>query len=54
MTFEGEIFSLDIYLMLAPLVVVLPIMFIIQKALSKPKPKKAARAGERDKQALQR
>ena len=40
MTFGGEMLALDIYLMLAPLVIVLPIMFIIQKTLAKPKPPK--------------
>ena len=40
MTFGGEMLALDIYLILAPLVIVLPIMFIIQKTLAKPKPPK--------------
>ena len=54
MTFEGEILSLDIYLMLAPLIVVLPFTFIIQKALSKPKPKKDSRTGEKNNPTSQR
>ena len=50
MTFGGEMLALDIYLMLAPLVIVLPIMFIIQKTLAKPKPPKPKKNNRRNKQ----